>query len=176
MDVWRDIPGYEGIYQSSNLGRIRTHVKKTTYTEKHGCRKWKQRVLKQKVSKDNCHRVSLWKNGKEKTWLVHRLVALSFLNKPQGKDYINHKDGDRANNHINNLEWCNHKENSNHAFDTGLAKTNFEVVLMNNKTKNMLHFRSLAKASEYLGYKKTYLSAVLKKNKNVKDHSVFVKQ
>lgn len=177
MEIWRDIPKYEGNYQASNLGNIRTHENKTTYTSKHGVRKWKQRELKQKVSKDKCHRVSLWTKGKEQTWLVHRLVALAFLEKPEGKDCINHKDGDRCNNHIDNLEWCDYKENSNHAFDTGLAKTNFEVVLMNNATKKMTHFRSLAKASEYLGYRKTYLSAALKNNKNgIKDHSIFVKQ
>lgn len=177
MEIWRDIPGYGGIYQASDTGKIRTHENKTTQTKKHGIRKWKQRELKQKVSKDNCHRVSLWKDGKEKTWLVHRLVALAFLEKPNDKDYINHIDGDRHNNHIKNLEWCNHQENSNHAFDNGLAKTNFEVILMNNYTQEMKYFRSLAKASEFLGYKKAYLSAVLKRGKNeIKDYSVFVKK
>ncbi|GIN13174.1 HNH endonuclease [Shouchella clausii] len=177
MEEWRDVPGYEGIYEVSNTGKVRTHKNKTTHSVKHGTRKWKQRELKQKVSKDDCRRVSLWKNKKDKTWLVHRLVAMAFLDKPEGKDYINHIDGNRANNCVENLEWCDHTENNNHAFDNGLMTSNVEVVLMNNSTRELVHFRSMAKASEYLGFRKTYLSAALKLGRTVvKGHSVFVKK
>lgn len=122
-EIWKDIVGYEGIYEVSNTGKVRTHKDKTTLSDRHGIRKWKQRELKQKVSKDNSCRVSLWKNKKEQTWLVHRLVALSFIPKIPGKEYINHIDGSRLNNTVENLEWCNHKENNNHAFDTGSSLT-----------------------------------------------------
>jgi hypothetical protein len=176
MDIWLDIPGYEGIYQSSNTGKIRTHKDKVSYTKKQGKRKWKQRKLKQKVGKDNCHRVSLWKEGKEKTFLVHRLVAMTFLDKPDGNDYINHIDGDRHNNHVDNLEWCDHKHNNNHAFDNGLMTTNREVILMDSKTNELKHFRSLAKASEYLGYNGGALSGYLiKGKKEARGHYIFTK-
>lgn len=62
---WKDVVGYEGIYEVSDTGEVRTKEGKTTYTERHGVRRWKQRTLKQKVSKDNTCRVSLWKGGKE---------------------------------------------------------------------------------------------------------------
>ncbi|MED1602625.1 NUMOD4 domain-containing protein [Alkalihalophilus marmarensis] len=165
MEVWKEIPGYERIYEASNTGKIRTHRDKTTHTVLHGIRKWKQRELKQKVSKDNCHRVCLWKGNKEKTLLVHRLVALAFLEKPKGKDYINHIDGDRNNNHVSNLEWCDYKENNNHAFDNGLIKTNKEVVLMDIATKELHYFRSLSKASAFLGFHPATLSNRIRKGK-----------
>lgn len=155
---WRDVVGYEGIYEVSRCGQVRTKEGKTTYSRLHGERKWKQRVLKQKVSKDNCCRVSLWKKGNEKTWLVHRIVAKAFLPRVEGKNYVNHIDGNRLNNHVTNLEWCNHTENNNHAFDTGLMRTNNKVVLVNKKTEEPIIFRSLSKASEYLGKNSGYLS------------------
>lgn len=177
MESWKDIPSYEGIYQASNTGKIRTHKNKTTMTARHGVRKWAQRELKQKVSKDNCHRVSLWKEGKEKTHLVHRLVASAFLKKVEGMDYINHIDGDRNNNHIDNLEWCDHKINNNHAFDTGLIKSSTEVILKKNEEDEFKHFRSLAKASEYLGYHSGYLSYALKRGeREAGGYSVFTKK
>ncbi|MCM3488805.1 NUMOD4 motif-containing HNH endonuclease [Alkalihalophilus marmarensis] len=174
MEVWKDIPGYEGIYEASNTGKIRTCRDKTTHSVRHGIRKWEQRELKQKVSKDDCHRVCLWKEKKDKTWLVHRLVALTFLRKPNGKDYINHIDGDRHNNHVSNLEWCDHRENNNHAFDNGLMTSNQEIILMDKENAETHYFRSMAKASEFLGYKKTFLSAFLKKGKKeVKGFKIF---
>ena len=119
---WRDIPGYEGIYQASSDGQIRTVDGKVTHSVRHGKRVWKGRVLKQKISKDKSCRVELYKNKKSKTWLVHRLVAITFIPKVYGKDYINHIDGNRLNNSVNNLEWCNYTENNNHAFDNDLMK------------------------------------------------------
>ena len=163
--IWRDVVGYEGIYEVSDTGLVRTHKNKTTHTTRHGTRKWKQRVLKQKVSKDNTHRVSLYKNGKEKTWLVHRLVAIAFLPRVEGKDYINHIDGNRHNNALINLEWCDHKENNNHAFDTGLMTTNVWVELIDKSTGEVQQFRSMQKASEYMGKHHGYLSAAKKKRK-----------
>ena len=59
MEIWKDVVGYEGIYEVSNKGKVRTHKNKTTYTEKHGVRKWEQRILKQKSDKHNSKRVTL---------------------------------------------------------------------------------------------------------------------
>lgn len=161
--TWKDVVGYEGLYEVSKCGKVRTKIGKTTYTAMHGKRRWKQRTLKQKEDKDNTCRVSLWKDGKERTWLVHRVVAKAFIPRVEGKDYINHIDGDRLNNHVSNLEWCNHKENNNHAFDNGLMTTNKEVVLVHKDSKNSYYFRSLAKASKFLGHCSGYLSGRLKK-------------
>ncbi|PGZ46440.1 HNH endonuclease [Bacillus anthracis] len=173
---WRDIPGYEGIYQASITGQIRSVDGKKTHSVLHGTRIWKGRVLKQKVSKDNSCRVTLWKDKKEKTWLVHRLVALTFIPKPEGKDYINHIDGNRLNNDVSNLEWCDYIENNNHAFDNDLMTCNQKVILVDKNTSEPLLFRSLAKASLFLGYTKGYLSRELKKGRSeIKGYEVFLK-
>lgn len=172
--IWKDVVGYEGIYEVSRCGSVRTKEGKVTYTKRHGKRTWKQRVLKQKVSKDNTCRVSLWKEGKEKTWLVHRLVAKAFIPMIEGKKYINHIDGSRLNNHVNNLEWCDHKENNNHAFDLGLMNSNHRVVLVDKKSNEAHYFRSYSKASEFLGYSPAYLSGIIAKgNHDLKDYYIF---
>ncbi|MFD1205816.1 NUMOD4 domain-containing protein [Sporosarcina contaminans] len=173
---WKDIPGYEGIYEACEDGRIRTKEGKVTDSARHGRRVWKQRVLKQKVSKDNTCRVELYKNKKGKTWLVHRLIALTFIPLVEGKDYINHLDGNRLNNEVSNLEWCDHKENNNHAFDNNLMTSNKKVILVNMETGEPFLFRSLAKGSEFLGKNHRYLSKALKDGRNeVSGHEIYLK-
>jgi len=161
MIEWKDIPSYEGIYEASTDGQIRSKEGKTTHSTRHGSRVWKSRVLKQKVGKDTCCRVTLYKDKIEKTWLVHRLVALTFIPTIKGKEYINHIDGDRLNNSVGNLEWCNHEENNNHAFDNELIKTATKVKLIHKDTSETLEFRSMSKASEFLGRNVGYISGLL---------------
>lgn len=164
--IWRDVVGYEGIYEVSDTGLVRTHKDKVTHSTRHGIRKWEQRILKQKISnKDNCHRVNLYKDKQNKTWLVHRIVAMAFLPQIEGKEYINHIDGDRHNNNVTNLEWCDHKENNNHAFDTGLMTTNILVNLIDKTTGEVHQFRSMQKASEFMGRNHGYLSIAKKRRK-----------
>jgi hypothetical protein len=94
--------------------------------------------------------------------MVHRIVADAFIQKIEGKEYINHIDGNRLNNNLENLEWCNHTENNNHAFDNDLIKTAHKIVLVNNETKNPYYFRSMTKASNFLGKRHGYVSSLLK--------------
>lgn len=165
-EIWKDIPNYEGIYQASNLGRIRTAEGKTTYTKRHGIRHWKSRILKGRG--DNIatgKRVSLWKNGKVKDWLVARLVAITFLGEPQGNvNTVNHINGNRLDNRIENLEWLTIADNIRHAFDTGLMPYK-KVILYNDNFK--MTFRSLSQASKFLNRNHSYLSLCLKKNRKI---------
>lgn len=173
--MWKDVPGYEGIYQASPNGEIRTVEGKVTHSTLHGKRVWKSRVLKRKVAKDNTCRVTLYKNKVAKDWLVHRIIALTFLDNPNNYMYINHIDGDRLNNTLQNLEWCDHHYNNNHAFDTGLISTGTRIVLVHQETKEPKYFRSLTKASEYLGKHHGYLSTVLKKGETeVANHDIYI--
>lgn len=173
---WRDIPGYEGIYEASDTGQIRSKDGKVTHSVRHGKRVWKGRILKQKVSKDNTCRVALYKDKKVKTCLVHRLVAMTFIPKPDGKEYINHIDGSRLNNAVTNLEWCDHKENNNHAFDTGLISTGKKVILVHKETCEPFYFRSMSRASAFLGYGETYLANHLYQGKaEIGDYEIFLK-
>lgn len=174
-EIWRNVVGYEGIYEVSDLGRVRTSKTKTTYSKKHGVRHWKQRILKPKICKRGDSRVSLWKDGKEKTFLVHRLVAMAFLPNPKNKKTVNHIDGDPINNQLENLEWATYEENNNHAFDNRLIKSATGVILVNKNTKEIMFFRSLAKASDFLGKNTGYLSAALKQKKPIDEYEVFVR-
>ncbi len=101
---------------------------------------------------------------------------MTFIPKPDGKDYINHIDGSRLNNDVTNLEWCDHKENNNHAFDTGLINTGKKVILLDKKTGEPFLFRSLTKASEFLGHSHAYLSSHIHSGKaEIDDYEIFLK-
>lgn len=170
MEIWKDIKGYEG-YQVSNIGRVRTH-NKVTYDNLHGKRKWKDRILKfKKENYSSLHhkqgmgyRVDLWKDGKPHTKLVHRLVADTFLgNYIDTKMTVNHKDGNRYNNNVDNLEWLSLSDNINYGFDKGQYKTNKPIKIKCND--EILSFRSMKQASEYLSKNSGYIWNLIKLNK-----------
>lgn len=126
MVNWRDIPGYEGLYQASNLGQIRTCEGKITSNARYGKRVWKQRIMKQKLCKNAKGRIDarviLWKDGKERTWLVSRLVALTWCDGYADGLTVNHINGNTLDNSAVNLEWITRKANIQHGFKTGLYK------------------------------------------------------
>ena len=104
-EVWKDIEGYEGVYQVSNKRR----VKSLSYHHSG-----KEGILKQCKSKDGYLKVCLFKNGKQTTFSVHRIVASAFINNYNNYPEINHKDEDKTNNCVENLEWCDRKYNVNY--------------------------------------------------------------
>ena len=165
-EVWKDIPEYEGIYQASSYGRIRTSPNKTTFTEMHGIRHWKSRIMKGRG--DNIRtgkRVGLWKNGKCKDWLVARLVAITFLGKPTKEaNTVNHINGNRLDNRIENLEWLSLGDNIRHAFSTGLMP--YKKIKLFNKDCELV-FRSMALASKHIGRNQGYISNCICKNRNI---------
>ena len=166
MEIWKDIPGYEGIYQTSNYGRIRTVEGKTTFTKRHGKRVWKSRVLKGKGNNPiTGKRVSLWKDGKPKDHLVARLVAITFLGVPPEGFTVNHKDGNRMNNYIDNLEWLSLADNIRHGFNTGLySRTQKPITIIRVEDEEKFYFPSLSCADRFLNHKHGYTSGRLKKN------------
>lgn len=148
-EQWKDIPGYEGIYQASTYGRIRTVEGKTTYTERHGVRRWQSRILKGRGDRHSPgRRVNLWKDGKAKEFLVARIIATTFLGEPQPEYTVNHIDGDRMNNHISNLEWLSRADNIRHAFDMRLYPTQKPITVELNG--QILLFRSRAQLDCFL--------------------------
>ena len=114
-ETWKDIDGFEGYYQVSNQGRVRSFAK-SWYTE--------PLILKQHINADGYANVYLSWAGKGKkvtTYKVHRLVAQAFIPNPLNKREVNHIDGDKKNNAVWNLEWVTSSENSRHATITGLT-------------------------------------------------------
>ena len=108
-------------------------------------------------------RVILWKDGKEKTFLVSRLVAMSFINNPYNLPQVNHIDGEPTNNNVKNLEWCTEEYNVNHAFDNKLVKTAIKVKLINKNTGEEKIFNSMSKASQFMNKNVGYINCQLKR-------------
>lgn len=113
-EIWKNIKGYEGLYQVSNLGRVKSLDR--YMNNKHGTKTLKKgRILINSLVKRTGYlRVSLSKNGKFISKSIHQLVATAFIPNPNYYDQINHKDENKANNCINNLEWCDSKYNNNY--------------------------------------------------------------
>lgn len=126
MEIWKDIKNYEGLYQVSNLGRIKS-LSRTVYQYNYMAKKdikitFKGKIRKPRMSKDGYYIINLNKDGKMTTYRVHRLVGEQFVENKENKPYINHKDGNKLNNNVDNLEWCTAKENSIHGWKIGLMK------------------------------------------------------
>lgn len=167
MEIWKDIKDYPG-YQVSNLGRVRTN-NKITITEKHGVRHWKNRILKQKCTRQNMMRVELWNDKGHKTLSVHRLVAFAFLGNPVDENMtVNHKDGNRKNNNVNNLEWLSLADNIKHGFKNGLYSTAKPIVLLDENGKEY-PFISRSDACRFLKRGIGYIAAQIKSNKEIKN-------
>lgn len=126
MEIWKDIPGYEGHFQVSNRGRVRSLDRKIYRS--NGRRHFRRGHIKSLSVKDNGYiQVGLTKNGNHKTGLVHQLVALAFLGEPLPGEEVNHKDGDKGNNLLENLEYVSHQENvlhSRYILERGVIKLN----------------------------------------------------
>lgn len=164
MEEWRDVVGYEGIYEVSNMGNVRTKEGKTTWQHYSGTRVWKQRILTQMKDNRNACSVNLWKDRKNKGFLVHRLVAIAFIPNPNNYPIINHKDCNPSNNNVDNIEWCDNTYNINHAYDNGLMKeTNLELIRL--KDEERIWFRSFKKANEFLGRSKYHIQYQIYKRK-----------
>lgn len=118
-EVWKDIKGYEGMYQVSSYGRVKS-VNREISQQKDGTyfsRKMKSRILKTQIINSGYELVNLSKNGIRDARTVHRLVAEAFVQKENGRDDVNHIDGNKTNNLVDNIEWVSRSENVQHSYD-----------------------------------------------------------
>ena len=121
QEEWKDIIGYEGFYKISSLGRMKS-LERIEKNGSGGFRLRREYIVKTSLGKSGYLQVNLSLNGIKKNFLIHRLVLETFC-PIDIKKSVNHKDGNKINNRLNNLEWVTHKENTSHAIDIGLIKS-----------------------------------------------------
>lgn len=169
--MWKDIVGYEGLYQISNLGNVRSLNYKNTKECKN---------LVKKINNKGYEYVTLSKQKEYKPFLVHRLVATAFIQKVDGFTIVNHKDENPLNNSADNLEWCNHKYNSDYYFSrhgeefsntirikkTGrIIKNNKKVAQKSLKGETIRIFDNSVMVEKELGYYRSSIVACCKKKR-----------
>lgn len=163
-EEWRPVSGYEGLYEVSNRGRVRSlgrerHDKVRSYAVR-------EKMLKQPLNAYGYHVVSLHKDGASKTVTVHRLVATAFLENTDGKRCIDHINGVRSDNRLENLRWATHKENCDNKYRLGNQVGWHDRSISEETRHRFTHsqckavirsdgvlFESIKKAAEALGYK-----------------------
>ena len=122
-EVFKPFPqeGFEDRYEVSNLGRIRSKDRDVALGTNYGVvRHFEERILKGVMTPSGYYVVNMYLKTKMHRYLIHRMVAMAFLDNPQQKPYVNHKDGNKTNNYLDNLEWATPSENTLHAWETGL--------------------------------------------------------
>ena len=147
MEKWKDINGYEGIYQVSNMGRVRSICKRHSSMP---------RIMKQRKAGAGYAYVGLSLNGVQRKLAVHRLVAKAFVSNTENKPEVNHINGNKTDNCANNLEWVTSKENKIHAHKIGLydedaRNRSIAVVAVNMKTGDVQEYQSMNAASKATG-------------------------
>ena len=164
-EIWKPIKGFEEFYEISNYGRIRSLDRVIIQKGKFGQDTnhiYKGKIVKLFVYKDGYARVGLHKNGEMKTYSVHRLVGEHFLEKKPGKDCINHLDCNKANNNVNNLEWCTQSENIQYAYDNRTKiPPHQKKISQYDMAGNLIQvWESMAEAARSLGLQQSNISKV----------------
>ena len=146
-EIWKDIKGYEGLYQVSSLGNVKSFHRDN------------EKLLSQRMQVKGYLTVILRKNGEQKNKLVHRLVAEAFISNPLNKPQINHKDGNKKNNFVENLEWNTCAENIHHAMKMGLSKDRNRAVYQYSIDGNLINeYRSIKEAEIKTGVNHSHIS------------------
>lgn len=154
MERWKDIDGFEGYYQVSDTGRVRSldRVVTTTRYGKPLSMARKGKVLRSTVGRDGYPSIQIYKESEYYTFKIHRLVAKAFVENPDSLPEVNHIDGNKKNNNAENLEWCTRKHNIRHAFKNGLIDPkNRSCNRKSVRRSDGVIFRSLTEAAKESG-------------------------
>lgn len=116
MEIWKTIEGYEGKYLISNYGNVKSLIDNN--------KKAREKILKPRIGNTGYLYINLWKKSKSKSKKIHRLVAEAFISNPNNLPQVNHIDGNKINNNVKNLEWCDASYNIKHAIDNNLTNKN----------------------------------------------------
>ena len=165
-EIWKDVKEYEGLYQISNFGRVKS-LKRYVNTNGNSKRLVNEKILKQTIDNTGYYVVSLWKNNQHLRAHIHRLVAENFIVNKNNKPYVNHIDGNKLNNNIKNLEWCTPRENNVHAYKYGLNPSRKKVNQYDLKGNFIKTWNSIKEANIF--YKTSHISECCnnKSNRNI---------
>lgn len=181
--IVKNLRGYEGLYLIDSLGNV------VSCPRQQGARFVNQyKILGTKTNKFGYKEVALSKDGKTKTVLLHRLIAMHFVDNPDNLPCVNHKNGIKVDNRIENLEWCTRSQNTKHAYNNNLGgfkdfanaglrkineNTQYVVVRLVAPNGEELQFDCSADAAKYLGTEKDEVTRAIRKNQRVKGHYAF---
>lgn len=164
-EVWKPILGYEDYYEVSNLGRVRRSVCNNPHYNSSG-------LLKPSIRNGYYH-VVLCVNNIHKSFNIHRLVASSFIPNPNNLPYVNHKDENKLNNNVENLEWCSAKYNTIYGSSIERRKrtrkknhSGYKSVIITDLSGNLIkRFETITECSKYLGTHRSNIAKIIKNNK-----------
>ena len=164
IEVWKKIKDLDGFYEISNFGRIKSVSRVINSSiQKSGFRITKEKIKPSQNNGKGYLQLYVQVNNKRKVYYTHRLVALAFIPNPHNKPEVNHINGIKTDNRIENLEWCTRKENVNHAFDLGLIgnrKTGKRVKIFQILENNIVLWNSISDASNSLKIDSSSISKV----------------
>lgn len=153
MEIWKEIPGFEGFYEVSQYGNVRSLDRIIVFKDGRKIKK-KGTVLKPIINQDGYLNVQLSKSDHVKTARIHRLVAEAFILNPEQLPEVNHKDEDKTNNNVNNLEWCDRFYNCGYGTrNKRISHGNSKPVIayMKSDPSHEIRFTSIKKAAGYFG-------------------------
>jgi len=176
-EVWKDVVGYEGYYKVSNLGNVKS-LDRIVDNEGKYFRHLKGKPKAQKQQHNGYMTVNLYKNGinkQYKTFRVHRLVAEAFLPNPNNLPFVNHKDENKQNNNVNNLEWCTQQYNNEYGTARERqAKSNSKTVYQYTLEKELVKVWDSTKATEKEGFIQGIVSKCCLKIPKYKTHKGYI--
>lgn len=181
-EEWRDVVGWEGLYQVSNLGRVKSLPRMIEFSDGRK-RFFCGKILKSKIVGRGYLHVGLCCGAKTKSEYVHRLVATSFIPNPDKCPQVNHIDGCKTNNHVSNLEWCTNGENTKHAYQTGLREVNMVAARLAHKKrvfqytkegKLIATFDSVQEAASLYKYRLSGIARCCRKDKGRKSYMGYI--
>ena len=149
-EIWKDIKDYEGLYQVSNLGRVKS-LKREIIRNKYGRLPVPEKILSlEKTTSSGYKKIWIYKDKKGKEVNVHRLVAEAFLKQEYPNNIVNHLNGIKTDNRLENLEWTTYSKNGKHSYKVGLSKAHNSKVVIDNETG--IFYDSISEAARAKGY------------------------
>lgn len=175
-EIWKDIPNFDGLYMASNLGKIKRLPRKIWNGKSFYLTK--EAITYGRKTPKGYMSIELSKPNDEKRYLfqVHRLIALSFIDNPKNLPQINHINGVKDDNRLENLEWCDNSYNQIHAYSNGLRGriNKGKYIVAKDKNGNIINrFISIKAARDWLNIKSPRLSNILNSNKRVLYHGFY---